>query len=40
MSVAIEFMPTIKGPVNEVLTITSSDPKHLTTKVRVSGTGK
>jgi hypothetical protein len=40
MSVAIEFMPTIKGPVNGVLTITSSDPKHLTTKVKVTGTGK
>ncbi len=40
MAVAIEFAPTVKGSVRAVLEIQSSDPKHRTVKVKVSGVGK
>ncbi len=40
MGVAIEFAPTAKGSVHGVLEIQSSDPKHRTVKVKVSGVGK
>jgi sugar lactone lactonase YvrE len=40
VSVAIEFAPTVKGSMHGMLTITSSDPKHLTSKVTMTGTGK
>ncbi len=40
MEVAIQFVPTSKGAVHGVLVITSSDPKHRTVSVKVSGTGK
>jgi NHL repeat len=40
MAVAIEFAPTVKGPAHGVLVIQSSDPKHLSVKVKFSGIGK
>jgi sugar lactone lactonase YvrE len=40
MTVGIEFAPTVMGPARTILTITSSDPKHRTVEVKVSGTGK
>ena len=40
MSVSVEFAPTVKGSMHGALTITSSDPKHPTSKVTMSGTGK
>jgi len=40
MAVTIEFAPTAKGAVHGVLDVQSSDPKHRTVKVKVSGTGK
>ena len=40
MGVTIEFAPTAKGSVHGVLEIQSSDPKHRTVKVKVSGVGK
>jgi hypothetical protein len=40
VSVAVEFAPTVKGSMHGMLTITSSDPKHLTSKVTMTGTGK
>lgn len=38
--IAIEFAPAVKGPARATLTITSSDPKHRTVVVKVSGTGR
>ncbi len=40
MAVAIEFAPTAKGSMHGVLIIQSSDPKHRSVKVKVSGSGK
>ena len=40
MAVTIEFAPTAKGAVHGVLDVQSSDPKHRTVKVKVSGVGK
>ena len=40
MEVSIEFAPAAKGKTNGVLVIQSSDPKHRSVKVKVSGTGK
>jgi sugar lactone lactonase YvrE len=39
-TIAIQFAPTAKGTAREVLEITSSDPKHRTVKVKLSGVGK
>jgi hypothetical protein len=39
-AVTIEFAPTSKGSVQGVLLIQSSDPKHRSVKVKVSGVGK
>jgi hypothetical protein len=39
MAVTIEFSPTVTGAAHGVLTITSTDPKHRTVTVKVSGTG-
>ncbi len=39
-AVTIEFAPTAKGAVHGVLDVQSSDPKHRTVKVKVSGVGK
>jgi sugar lactone lactonase YvrE len=39
-AVTIEFSPMVKGAVRRVLEITSSDPKHRTVRVKVSGIGK
>ena len=40
MAVMIEFAPTAKGAVHGVLEVQSSDPKHRTVRVKVSGIGK
>ena len=40
MAVTIDFAPTAKGSVHSVLEIQSSDPKHRTVTVKVSGVGK
>jgi hypothetical protein len=40
MAVTIQFTPTVKGKEHSVLTITSSDPKHRSVTVKVSGTGE
>jgi sugar lactone lactonase YvrE len=40
MAVTIEFAPTAKGRMRGVLELQSSDPKHRTVTVKVSGTGK
>jgi sugar lactone lactonase YvrE len=40
MAVTIQFAPVKKGSAKEELEITSSDPKHRTVKVKVSGIGK
>jgi hypothetical protein len=40
MAVTIEFAPTSKGKMQGVLLIQSSDPKHRSVKVKVSGVGK
>jgi sugar lactone lactonase YvrE len=40
MAVTIDFAPTAKGSVHSVLEIQSSDPKHRTVKVKVTGVGK
>jgi sugar lactone lactonase YvrE len=40
MAVTIEFAPTAKGSMQGVLLIQSSDPKHRTVQVKVSGVGK
>ncbi len=40
MAVTIEFAPTSKGSAQGVLLIQSSDPKHRSVKVKVSGVGK
>jgi HYDIN/CFA65/VesB-like, Ig-like domain len=40
MAVAIEFAPNAKGKMHGVLVIQSSDPKHRTVKVKVSGVGR
>jgi hypothetical protein len=39
-AVTIEFAPTAKGAVHGVLDVQSSDPKHRTVKVKVSGIGE
>ena len=39
MAVTIQFTPTVKGKERGELTITSSDPKHRSVTVKVSGTG-
>ncbi|MFZ0678045.1 choice-of-anchor D domain-containing protein, partial [Candidatus Binatus sp.] len=39
-AVTIDFAPTTKGSVHRVLEIQSSDPKHRTVNVKVSGVGK
>src|SRR4029077_15233412 len=39
-AVTIEFAPTIKGSAHGILLIQSSDPKHRTVEVKVSGVGK
>jgi sugar lactone lactonase YvrE len=40
MAVTIEFAPTAKGSVHGILEIQSSDPKHRSVKVKVTGVGK
>ena len=40
MAVTIQFAPTAKGTARGVLEITSSDPKHQTVTVKMSGGGK
>ena len=40
MAVTIQFAPTAKGAAHSRSEITSSDPKHRTMKVTMSGTGK
>ena len=39
-AVTIQFTPTAKGAAHSAIAITSSDPKHRTAKVKLSGTGK
>ena len=39
-AVTIQFAPTAKGAAHSAIEITSSDPKHRTVKVTMSGTGK
>jgi hypothetical protein len=40
MKVTVEFAPSMKGSMRGVLEIQSSDPKHRTVMVKVSGVGK
>ena len=40
MTVTVKFAPTAKGGAHEVVEITSSDPKHRTAKIKMSGEGK
>lgn len=39
-AVTIQFKPTAKGAAHGMIEITSSDPKHRTVEVKLSGTGK
>ncbi|HEY9159385.1 choice-of-anchor D domain-containing protein [Candidatus Binatus sp.] len=39
-AVTIQFVPTAKGAAHGMIEITSSDPKHRTVEVKLSGTGK
>ena len=39
-AVTIQFRPTAKGAAHGMIEITSSDPKHRTVEVKLSGTGK